>query len=310
MVERQDIAAKMEGVAKALLGEPNSKMRRKTEWRYGRKGSLCINLAKGTWFDHEAGEGGGVLDLIKREIGCTTPAAIEWLQGELGEYVPTVQPVSSAEQEREQSNLRDAALRIWRDCKPAKGTLVQTYLQNRHVGFGAELADIGFHPRCPFGKNEAGEQVYHPCMVALVRSPGDLRPLGIHRTALTMDGLKIDRKMLGPCHGGVVVLSPHKLDDEIGIAEGIETALSASRLFERPVWATLNAGSMAAFEPLGGVGALTIFADNDVAGEKASQACAQEWVATGAFVEIEMPMRDGWDFNDVLAAFERGELAS
>jgi putative DNA primase/helicase len=31
----------------------------KHELRYGSKGSLSIDQAKGTWFDHEASEGGG-----------------------------------------------------------------------------------------------------------------------------------------------------------------------------------------------------------------------------------------------------------
>lgn len=309
-MERQDIAAKMEGVAKALLGEPNTKQRRGTEWRYGRKGSLCIDLSKGTWFDHEAGEGGGVLDLIQRERGGGVPEALEWLKGELGEYVPTVRPVSNKDAERERSNLRQSALKLWREAMPAKGTLAERYLMARRIGFGAKLDDIRFHPRCPFGKDADGNTAYHPCMVALVRNPGDLSPMGIHRTALTPDGRKIDRKMLGPCHGGVVVLAPHSLDDEVCIAEGIETALASAKLFRRPVWATLSAGSMSAFEPLGGVGSLTIYADNDAAGAEASQKCASVWVESGALVEIEMPMQDGWDFADVLAAYERGELVS
>ena len=60
-----------------LLGEPTQK--RGDEWRYGSRGSLSINLANGTWFDHEANEGGGVLDLIRRQ-GYEQPEA--WLHSE------------------------------------------------------------------------------------------------------------------------------------------------------------------------------------------------------------------------------------
>ena len=50
-------------VAHALLGEPSSATRR--ELRYGRKGSLSVDIECGRWRDHEAGEGGGVLALAR-----------------------------------------------------------------------------------------------------------------------------------------------------------------------------------------------------------------------------------------------------
>ena len=67
----------MEPVALRLLGEPTQKHGR--ERRYGTRGSLAIDTAKGTWFDHEANEGGGVLDLLKRS-GHEPPA--DWLRRE------------------------------------------------------------------------------------------------------------------------------------------------------------------------------------------------------------------------------------
>ena len=49
----------IEPVARRLLGDPNRALSTKAELRYGQKGSLAVDLAKDTWFDHEAGEGGG-----------------------------------------------------------------------------------------------------------------------------------------------------------------------------------------------------------------------------------------------------------
>jgi hypothetical protein len=72
-----DFNSLMEPVALRLLGEPAQKHGH--EWRYGNRGSLSIDLAKGHWFDHEANTGGGVFDLIKRE-GHEQPAA--WLRRE------------------------------------------------------------------------------------------------------------------------------------------------------------------------------------------------------------------------------------
>ena len=39
----------------------------RTELRFGSHGSLAVDLRKGTFYDHEAEQGGGVLDLICRE---------------------------------------------------------------------------------------------------------------------------------------------------------------------------------------------------------------------------------------------------
>lgn len=67
-------------VAAILLGEPNRERSGPKEHRYGTHGSLSIRLDRGTWFDHEAREGGGVLKLIERETGRGGVSAIEWLR--------------------------------------------------------------------------------------------------------------------------------------------------------------------------------------------------------------------------------------
>src|SRR5215831_8654903 len=62
--QKIDFNSLMEPVALRLLGQPAQK--RGNEWRYGARGSLAIDIKKGTWFDHEANKGGGVLELIRR----------------------------------------------------------------------------------------------------------------------------------------------------------------------------------------------------------------------------------------------------
>jgi AAA domain len=67
-------------VALELLGEPNKALSSKKELRFGSRGSMAVDLQKGTWFDHEAGEGGGTLDLITRETGRKGRARFDWLE--------------------------------------------------------------------------------------------------------------------------------------------------------------------------------------------------------------------------------------
>jgi hypothetical protein len=76
-MERDQWADLMGSVAKELLGDPNQKYSSKNELRYGARGSISIDLAKGTWFDFETNEGGGVAALIAREAS-SEPG--EWLR--------------------------------------------------------------------------------------------------------------------------------------------------------------------------------------------------------------------------------------
>ena len=70
-------------VARTLLGESNKRLSHesKGELRWGNNGSLVVNLREDDWFDHEHHVGGGVLDLILRQVaGCSTHGdAYRWL---------------------------------------------------------------------------------------------------------------------------------------------------------------------------------------------------------------------------------------
>jgi len=73
----------MEPVARRLLGEPNSRLSKPPkELRFCNHGSMAINLESGTFYDHEANVGGGVLDLINRECGGNHRDAMDWLRRE------------------------------------------------------------------------------------------------------------------------------------------------------------------------------------------------------------------------------------
>jgi hypothetical protein len=78
----QNIGAHIESVARHYWGEPTSAKR--NELRWGTFGSRSVDLRKGTWFDHEAQEGGGVIDLVKREEGASLTPVSDVLQKKFG----------------------------------------------------------------------------------------------------------------------------------------------------------------------------------------------------------------------------------
>ncbi len=55
-------------IALDLLGEPNKKLSNDKELRWGTHGSLSLDLGKHTFYNHELGYGGGLIDLIKEHV--------------------------------------------------------------------------------------------------------------------------------------------------------------------------------------------------------------------------------------------------
>lgn len=117
-------------------------------------------------------------------------------------------------------------------------------------------------------------------------------------------------KKLRPMEGGAIRLTdifPH-----IGIAEGIETALSIMLITRMPCWAAASAGAMAKFQPPEGVESVTVFADNDSKKEYTGQVSAYTLAASlkkkGYAADVIVPTYYG-DFADEQNAEElRGGL--
>ena len=178
------------------------------------------------------------------------------------------------------------------------------YLESRGLVMPPGLL---FHPAVDYFVD--GERIQrYPAMLAPVTRDG--RFLTFHCTYL-QDGHKApvdpNRKLLpGPSlKGAAVELWP--AGEVLGIAEGIETAISASMLFKVPVWAALNTSLLKSFTPPDQVKRLVIFGDNDRnhAGQAAAYALAHR-LHGRVEIEIKFPDSPG-DFNDVL--IQRQEAA-
>jgi hypothetical protein len=196
-----------------------------------------------------------------------------------------------------------ASMQVWNEAVPAQGTLVEMYLAKR----GCKLSEavittnvLRFHPKCTFGAR------HFPVMVALATDVITDKPRGIHRTAIDDDGSgkrtmpygMSAKMMLGPANGAAVMLRPR--GTHLGIAEGIETALSAHEIFKIPVWATMSAHGIAAFPIIHDLKQLIIFADHDKPGLEAAYKCARRYAAAAIDAEVRRPSEAGTDWNDYL----------
>ena len=305
-MERPDIpevaamlASRMSELATHLCGEPTERGR--DTWRYRRKGSLAVvvqGAKRGSWFDHEAGQGGDALGFIAHLDGKPMREAYRWALGWLGVdphgWTPErpERPVAPPESKIEASKTLAMAQRIWVEAAPAAGTVVETYLASRGLVL-QDAAPIRFHGSCPRGPERL------PAMVALMVSPATGEAAGVHRTFLRPDGSgKADGKakmMAG--HSGVICLTPPRdVGNVLGVAEGIETSLAVmQRGGWRPVWAATSAGSIAAFPVLPRIGTLHLFADADMAGLNAARGCARVWAMAGRKARVIWPPAGDWD---------------
>jgi putative DNA primase/helicase len=159
---------------------------------------------------------------------------------------------------------------------------------------------LRFHPNCPMGRSKV------PAMVARLNDIVTGKFSGIHRTALADDfsSKRVmpdnlpSRMIMGVAKGSAVQLFP--CSTHLGIAEGIETALSAHQIFGMPVWAALSANGVRDFPVIGGIKFLRILADHDDAGISAALACGRRYEAAGIEVEIRCPPDRRSDWNDYL----------
>lgn len=192
--------------------------------------------------------------------------------------------------------LHSAALRLWAEARSVAGTPAADYLESR--GLPADSAQLRFHPRTPLGRSPLTR--YRPALLAAVRDDTGL--VAVHRTFIAPSGpgrapQRGSRRGLGRfCEGAVRFGGPGRV---LGLAEGIETALSASALFGLRCWATLGSERLARIALPQDVEELRLFLDHDASGRRAER-CAREAFAHVPRIEVHYPEQAGADWNDVL----------
>ena len=186
---------------------------------------------------------------------------------------------------------------IWRTAKPIQhGDPVDTYLRKRGIDFDLWPRSLRYVDRW----RHTVSQKYLPCMMALYRD-ADGGVGTIHRTYLadvTPNKMFLPTRI--PVGGAIRLSEPARV---MGVAEGIETALSATLLFKMPVWATTSERLLREWRPPTGAQVITVFGDNDknYVGQAAAYDLAKRLVLRKGYdVQVKIPEVDGWDWNDVL----------
>lgn len=177
------------------------------------------------------------------------------------------------------------ALDIWRPCIPHH-PIVAEYLERRGIPFPAPVSLRG--------------QVDRPAMVAAVQRP-DGKIIAVQQTWLTRDGEKAagpkPRHNTGLFGTGAVRLGPAA--EVLGLAEGVETGLSAMQLTGVTVWCCLGKRMHKVWLPPE-VKVVHLFVDNDTSGRKATELTAEVHTRAGRTVVLRPPPSECNDWNDFL----------
>ena len=247
----------------------------------------------GKWYCNYCGGGLG-LDFIKGYFRVENREALNMIDKVIGKGI---EPVKI-----ERRDPRPLLRSIWRKLRPASDEVVN-YLRSRGLKplpsiYQATLEY--WHDGKSYGEFE--------CMVCKIFNINK-EFQSFHITYLK-DGRKadlpVDKKVMSPIDtisGASIQLM--KPNNTLGIAEGIETALSCYEMFDLPMWASISAGGMEKIEIPESVENVILFADNDdsYTGQASAYLTAKRLKAQGfnAYVQIA---KNG-DFNDDLMKGDR-----
>ena len=197
-----------------------------------------------------------------------------------------------------QADFSPNARRLWQSASAISGSPVERYLAQR--GLQHAFQQLRYMERTPLGPRGAVQ--FLPAMLAAVTT--DMGIIAVHRTFLDLASGKLARferpkRALGSLGVGAVRLAP-AVQGRLGLAEGIESALSAMQLFGIPCWATLGNERFGLVSIPESVRELFLFIDNDAGGALAEERAVKAYAAPNRVLHSRAPASSGFDWNDEL----------
>lgn len=221
--------------------------------------------------------------------GCPTDLVMTELR-RLRLHDHAVLPISARARGPDRTSL---ARRLWRESVPIKGTPAEAYLRLR--GVEDHSGKLRYNPATVLGSGAARRQL--PAMIAAVEN--ELGIVAVQRTFLDLDDLlhkplRKPKVALGVLGEGAIRLAEPA--EELGLAEGIEDALSALAWFGTPTWALGGVERLATVEIPPQVRRVVVYADHGAAADRCyRKALAHLEAHDREVVRRLAPNRDDWN---------------
>lgn len=169
--------------------------------------------------------------LVHCFAGCRNEAVLK--------AIARIRPLGSAPEPNFAAPMRTAPFeRIWNEARHVEGSLAETYLRHRRLP--VDLADVRFHPRCPFGR--APDTTLRAALIVALRVGDQI--VAIQRTILRPDGRgHLGRFLLGQPADGA--WAPPISGTVMAIAEGFEDAAAYLVLRGTTCWSSMGSGRLA-----------------------------------------------------------------
>ena len=199
-------------------------------------------------------------------------------------------------QDRSSENAR----RLWQSASSVAGSPAAAYLAQR--GIAPSSDQLRFLYRTPLGPRDSVR--FLPAMLAAVSTDSGI--IAVHRTFLDppshgLATFERPKRALGSLGTGAVRLTP-ATHGRLGLAEGIETAMSAMEIFDIPCWATLGNERFGLVSIPESVRELYLFVDHDAGGVLAEKRARNAYAIGDRRILMHIPERPGFDWNDQLMA--------
>ncbi|MHA0333689.1 CHC2 zinc finger domain-containing protein [Sphingomonas aquatilis] len=271
--------------------------------------SLNVNQTLQVYFCRGCGATGDIIRAWQVIEGCSF---IEAVRGLLGGTLPKIDPAQRVQavvrDEAERSQRIEEAVHIWKQTTALAGTAGETYLRGRGINDWPHT--LRFANTWWWCNHETGETSPDlPAVIGLVqRHDGDsgiqrifLRPDGSGKAAIAGGKAKLS---LGGIVGGALRLGPAA--PEILLCEGPEDGLSLRQeLRGASVWVALGTANMPKIRFPDTTRRIVICAQNDAAGDRATDIAADALLEQGYMVDVRHPAEQFKDWNDQLVAVQR-----
>jgi putative DNA primase/helicase len=238
--------------------------------------------------------------ILKCHKGCTSGAVVDALRRRGRWPVQSIEKSSPRRRRPSPGDLHRSALAIWRAAQPIEGSPGETYLRQRCIAVTLPPS-LRYHSAL----RHSATGLVLPAVVAAITG-NDHRVVAIQRTFIRGDGrgkapVSNPKMTLAPMGAGAVRLAA--AGDVLGVAEGVETGLSATQLFGISTWASLGAERLGRLELPPEVRRIVIFGDNG--SEAAAYRARDAFRGRGLDAECRFPDPRFKDFNDALAGNAR-----